>query len=450
MKEKYERIVVINIQCKKCLKSLGAKYTPQAYKPRNINNLPKKPKTKCKLCNSDIYINRKWLMGRITLISKKGPKKYPGPKKSISQLEIRVLKELSKGLYPIKIYPILRIKKYQIYKIVKELKRKKLITQINIRPNIYELTNYAKFYIKYGPIDYKTYKDQIIKDREDKLRPKWIIEQRIHRFRFFQNFQNIGIEKNIPKELRDITQYGKKIKLKTMGLYAEMVKMNNWDRYIVHLGYSEFGGITKVEINLNMVIYNFKRTKEDSTITNKESFIKYLRDRIYDIRECRNFLVSKGFNIQDHDPIPLQKIKIAIKSRDELRTIGEYGKYLDLVFTDNYGNEIEVDNSPDDNGEEETDNLEDAISVYDIPKLLKDIDAKTKNTDKKIDAIEKAVISQANTTKKLSDTLEKMNNNFERMNDNFSKLLQMFNPPKPPGQEQPGKKEDNPNNEFYS
>ncbi len=312
------------------------------------------------------------------------------------------------------------------------------------------MTNYAKFYIKYGPIDYKTYKDKITKDREDKLRPKWIVEQRIHRFKFFQDFKNPRPEDNIPKEVRDINQTGRKFKLKNLGLYVEMVKMNNWDRYIVHLGYSEFGGITKVEINLHKVIYNFKRTKEDSTISNKGSFIKYIRDRIFDIQECRNFLVGKGFDIQDHDPIPLQKIKIAIKSKDELRTIGEYGKYLDLVFTDKYGNEIEVDNSPDDNGEEETDNLEDALSVYDIPKLLKDIDAKTKITDNKIDAIEKAVISQANTTKKISDSLETMNNNFENMNNNFSKLLEMFKSPGAPDVEKNENIDNNPENDFYS
>jgi len=97
-------------------------------------------------------------------------------------------------------------------------------------------------------------------------------------------------------------------KVKTKIINNEEIKfkpiiLNNWPRpkYYVYINKADFGGIESVEINMYSIVFNFKRD-QNRLFSSSSEITNYFKNRINDVRKCRDYFNSIGFEIRD-EPI---------------------------------------------------------------------------------------------------------------------------------------------------
>ncbi|GAI31041.1 unnamed protein product, partial [marine sediment metagenome] len=122
---------------------------------------------------------------------------------------------------------------------------------------------------------------------------------------------------------------------------------------------------------------------------------------------------QSGFEIDSQDPIFCQKPHFAIESKGDPNALGSLGQYL--TFTVKKHNEIrEVDNSPKEGGEEETDDIEKAKSYFDVPDEITNI----KNT----------ISEMKNAIKEIASGFKTMAEAFKLMTNQPDKTVPITNP----------------------
>lgn len=270
-----------------------------------------------------------------------------------------VLNLLDQGLYAQEIVRRTSLSASFLSKTISSLKKEGVITQIRAYPKVYKLTYKDKLFLGKGEYAKKHAQNELL---ERKIRPVWLKTLRVHKLRF----------KN---EL-----YGKPswlYRFKNKGIYngirVRVVNLNNWVKYILTFHYDDFNGLEKIEICNNVVIYNFNRIKEEQYVKSKESLRNYINERIEDCKDVRTALIQQGFNIDSRDPTFCQKPHLAIQTKGTPGTLGALGKYL-IATIKMHEETREIDDSPKlGEGEEETDNLEKAESVFDVPERIKNI-----------------------------------------------------------------------------
>ena len=170
------------------------------------------------------------------------------------------------------------------------------------------------------------------------------------------------------------------------GLYVKRIELTNWTKFIIIFNYQDFNGLEKVEVCNKVIIYNFNRKKFAQFVDSKESLINYFEDRIKDCKKARILMEQSGFEIDHQDPIFCQNPHFAVVSKGDPNAIGSLARYL--AITAKMHKEIrEIDDSPKNGGEEETDDIEKAKSYFDVPDEItniKDTISEMKNAIKEI------------------------------------------------------------------
>ncbi len=279
--------------------------------------------------------------------------------KSVEELPIlKILKYLDQGLYAQEIARKGLLSAKKLSRIINSMKKRGLITQIHAFPKFYQLTKIGKVFLDRGEIPEKQLQKEI-NERENL--PDWVNQIRVHKLRFKDKL----ISK--PSWLYRIKKEGY-----YSGLYVKRIELTNWTKFIIILNYQDFNGLEKIEVCNKVIIYNFNRKKFTQFVDSKESLINYIGDRINDCKKARILLEQSGFEIDHQDPIFCQNPHFAITSKGDPNALGSLGQDL-LMTVKTHKETREVDDSPKDGGEEETDNIERAKSYFDIPDEITNI-----------------------------------------------------------------------------
>jgi len=328
------------------------------YTPKDTNTLPKQSRAWCSNCKTQIYIKRSKLINsdRFNRLGENGKiQENLGENGKTSDKKI-IIKLLDKGFYAQEIVRKTSFSASFLSKTIKSLKEQGLITQIGAYPKIYKITYKQNLFLENGEYAEKRAQNEQL---ERKIKPVWLKKLRVHKLRF----------KN---ELYRKPSWLYKFQCEGIynGITVSVVNMNNWVKHILQFHYHDFNGLEKIEICNDVIIYNFNRIKEEQFVESKESLQNYINDRIQDCKDARDFLLQKGFDIDSRDPTFCQKPHLAIQTKGTPGTLGSLGKYL--TATIKMPNEtIEIDDSPKlGEGEEETDNLEKAESIFDVPERI--------------------------------------------------------------------------------
>jgi DNA-binding MarR family transcriptional regulator len=273
--------------------------------------------------------------------------------KSVEELPIlKILKYLDQGFYAQEIARKGLLSAKKLSRIINSIKKRGLITQTHAFPKFYQLTKIGKVFLDRGEISEKPLQNEI-NERENL--PDWVNQIRIHKLRFKDKL----ISK--PSWLYRIKKEGY-----YSGLYVKRIELTNWTKFIIIFNYQDFNGLEKIEVCNKVIIYNFNRKRFGQFVNSKESLINYIGARINDCKKARILLEQSGFEIDSRDPIFCQNPHFAIASKGDPIAIGSLGQ--DLILTVKKHSEIrEVDDSPKDGGEEETDDIERAKSYFDVP-----------------------------------------------------------------------------------
>ena len=331
------------------------------YKPKDPNHLPNQPRVWCSNCKIQIYIKRSKMInfdqfGRLGSFGKIIEKTRLFGKTSDKTI---VLNLLDQGLYAQEIVRRTSLSASFLSKTINSLKKEGVITQIRAYPKLYKVNYIDQKFLDKGERAKKRAQNEIL---ERKIKPVWLKTLRVHKLRF----KNELYEK--PAWL-----YRFKSKGTYNGIRVKVVNLNNWTKYILTFHYSDFNGLEKVEICNNVVIYNFNRIKEEQFVKSKESLRNYINERIEDCKDVRTALIQQGFSIDSRNPTFCQKPHLAVQTKGTPGTLGALGKYL--IATIKMPEETrEIDDSPKlEEGEEETDNLEKAESIFDVPERIENV-----------------------------------------------------------------------------
>ncbi len=296
--------------------------------------------------------------------------------------EIEILKLLDQGLYAQEIVQKISLSQKKLSRIINSFKERGLILQIKRYPKIYEITELGKLILDQGDIKQKRIQEYIT---EEKIRPNWLKEIRVHKLRF----KNKLIHK--PSWLNGVRNTSIQ-----NGLIIKRVELKNWTKFLLTFNYQDFDGLEKIEICNDVIIYNFNRIKDEQYVSSKESLENYINARIEDCKKARALIQQKGFEIDNNEPEFCQKPHFAIETYGDPGALGSLGQYLNISVKTS--NEIrEVDDSPGTGGEEETDDIEKAKSYLDMPNELENI--KTE-----ISELRKAMTEMANGIKEMAKT----------------------------------------------
>ena len=402
------------VNCKHCLNSVKG-YKGQVYNVRDLKNIPKRPHTVCKICKKWINIDKNVFLAHINQFQKDQKKK--NSRKTYDQISkilerYKVLKLLQKGYYAGEIAQKVNFSNKKISQIVNWVKTKELVLQLDRTPKIpkyYNLTEKGKIFLDQGKISKKNIEKYKNEKKEEKLKPEWVKDIRVHKLKLF-NYLNYR-----PHWLNGITY---KIPTIRPGFTIYRYKMNNWDKFIITFNYKDFGGIEKVEITPNKVIYNFNRTKLDSIVKYENGYkglLNYLDNRLEDCKKCRKFLIDSNFDIDQGDPKLSQKYSIAIESDGDPGEIGSLGQFIQITLN---GSQWEFDNSPKrkKGGDEETDDPKKIKSYFDLG-------PKVDNMGSEISEMKNAISEMNNSIKDMANAINGM----------AQAITKGINPPGPPG-----------------
>ena len=269
-----------------------------------------------------------------------------------------ILEKLDQGLYAQEIFRTTSYKIGRLSKIINSLKLQGYITMIQAYPKLYQLTKLGKLFLANGEPEVIQVQNEI---KEKNCRPDLLKKLRVHKLRF----KNKLYRK--PSWLYKFQHEGR-----YNGIKIKVVNMKNWVKHILEFHYNDFNGLEKIEVCNSVIIYNFNRIKEEQYKESKESLQNYLQDRIQDCKEARTFLVRKGFEIDPRDPEFCQKPHFAVETFGTPGMLGSLGQYMNITMK-TLEEVREIDDSPDTDGEEETDNMEKAVAIFDIPQQLEDL-----------------------------------------------------------------------------
>ena len=296
--------------------------------------------------------------------------------------EIEILKLLDQGLYAQEIVQKISLSQKKLSRIINSFKKRGLILQTKRYPKVYQSTNLGKLILDQGDLKQKRIQEYI---KEEKTKPNWLKEIRVHKLRF----KNKLIHK--PTWLNGV----RNVEMRN-GFSVKRIELKNWTKFLLTLNYQDFDGLEKIEVCNDVIIYNFNRIIDEQYVSSKESLEKYIRARIEDCKKARAFIQQKGFEIDNNEPVFCQKPHFAIETFGDPGALGSLGQYLNISIKTS--NEIrEVDDSPDTGGEEETDDIEKAKSYLDMPIELENI--KTE-----ISELRKAMTEMANGIKEMAKT----------------------------------------------
>ena len=292
-----------------------------------------------------------------------------------------ILEKLDRGLYAQEISRNSSFSVKKLSKIIHSLKHQGYITMIQRYPKLYQLTKLGRLFLANGEPEVIQVQNEI-KEREDQ--PDLLKTLRVHKLRF----KNELYRK--PSWLLRFTREGR-----YNGIRVKVVNMKNWVKHILEFHYNDFNGLEKIEVCNNVIIYNFNRIKEEQYVKSKESLQNYLQDRIQDCKDARDFLLQKGFEIDPRKPEFCQKPHFAIETHGAPGTIGALGQYMNITVKT--PEEVrEVDDSPRTGGEEETDNMEKAVAIFDISQQLEDLKTENQALRKDIQELTRTLTNLAN------------------------------------------------------
>lgn len=403
-------MVEVKIQCERC-------NNIQIYSPRNENKIPKRPKTICQNCRRWIYIDREYI---ISLIKKndqndQNKEKSLTKKSNLEKLneELVILKHLDKGFYAQEIARQTPFSPKFLSETILSFKQRGLIKLQDRKykiPKYYDLTSAGEIFLesltKKGNFKEKTLKEHENKKEENKHQPNWVLKTRVHKLRIKDHL----IQR--PSFLTNISQYGK-----VRGLLIRKVNMQNWNKYIIQLDHSQFNGIDNIEVNTKSIIYNFRKNIEDQYVYSGSSIKTYLQDRITECLKARQFLENKGFVFDPTQQLDFcQKPHFAFESNLEKNDLSNLGKYVNLTLKSPNGIK-EVDDSKDLGGETETDSVNEAQSVLDMPNQIQDL----KNEISEMKAAISEVVSGIKT---LANAIKGPDKGPNQINDNTRGMFQ--------------------------
>lgn len=300
---------------------------------------------------------------------------------------IELLKLLEQGLYAQEIVRKSLFSARKLSQTINSFKSRKLIEQIQAFPKRYKLTNLGKLILAQGDLSQRRISEYITDKR--KL-SKWIDQLRVHKLRF----KNKLIQK--PSWLYHVRNEEQR-----NGLTIKRIELNNWTKFLLIFNYQDFNGLEKIEVCNKTIIYNFNQKIQEQYVSTKEDLEKYLVARIEDCKRARKFIQQKGFVIDNADPIFCQKPHFALETQGHPKAIGSLGPYLNITIKT--PTEIrEFDDSPGKGeGEEETDDIEKAKAMFDVPQQIE-------NLNEKISNLESAIIGMANGIKEMAKTFSSL------------------------------------------
>lgn len=291
--------------------------------------------------------------------------------------QAQILVELEKGKYASQIAKSFSFSRTEVYKAIKKFKHlgyiKRKMVSLPYNSKIYEITEKGRYFLNtislpsIGQFGHTSEKkiENIIEDK--KIRPNKIRKISIHKLRFKQELINK------PSWLYQINATNSQYR----GFVVKRIHMNNWDKFILYHKDTDkdtFGGIHNIEVCNNYVIYNFRRSREDSVVSTVKGLQNFLDERIADCKQIKILLESKGFQIGPRDPVPAQKHHFVIETDDGFHT-KEIGKYVELHIKnkDTGATLIFDDSDPEGGGEMEVDEQEDAETILDEAKNIQEI-----------------------------------------------------------------------------
>lgn len=314
--------------------------------------------------------------------------------KNVENLEI--LKLLDQGFYAQQINQKTLLSPKKLSIIINSFKSRKLIEQIQAYPKRYKLTKVGKLILAQGDLSQTRIQEFISDKRKTRIK---LLPVRGHQNRF----KNKLVQK--PLWLNSI--YDKGI---IHGLNIKKVNMCNWEKSIIYFNYQDFNGLDNIEVCNNVIIYNFRQKLGDQLVFSKEELIQHKKKLISNCKQARSFLQEKGFIIGQEEPVRCQKPQYGISSKDP-RHIGQLGKELLMIIkTDN--EEIVIDDSPKQDGEEETDNEQKVISYFALPDELDKVKEDLSEINGKINEMNGKVSQILN-----KEDLNKLETKVSQMND---------------------------------
>lgn len=337
--------ITLTVNCKHCKNS-------QEYKPRDPHNIPRCPHTKCSKCSKWINIKRSKLINsdnyqkitNLKLLRKKVP---------IVKLvkHLKILELLDQGFYAEQINQQLGVSKTFLSRIISSFESRGLIEQIESYPKRYKLTKNGTLILEQGDLNQKRISEFVSDKRKSRIK---LPPVRGHKDRF----KNELVQK--PIWLNSIYNKGM-----VYGLNIKKVKMNNWEKSLIYFNYNDFNGLDNIEICNNVIVYNFKQKLKDQVVSSEEELLQRKKNLISSCKQARSFLQEKGFVIGQEEPIRCQKPEYGISSNDP-RHIGQLGKDI-LMNIETDKETIVIDDSPKENGEEETDSEQKVVSYFTLP-----------------------------------------------------------------------------------
>ncbi len=320
--------------------------------------------------------------------------------------EIEILKLLDQGLYAQEIVQKISLSQKKLSRIINSFKERGLILQTKRYPKLYQSTNLGKIILEQGDLKQKRIQEYI---KEEKTKPSWLKEIRVHKLRF----KNKLIHK--PSWLNRV----RNVEMRN-GFSVKRIELKNWTKFLLTFNYQDFDGLEKIEVCNNVIIYNFNRIRDEQYVSSNESLENYFNARIEDCKKARAFIQQRGFEIDNNEPEFCQKPDYAIETHGDPRAFGSLGQYMNISIKTS--NEIrKADDSPKNGGEEETNDIEKVKSYFDMPNELEDMNNKLNTLNEKVNqALNKedldkleakmvqmnnAMISMANGVQRIAETI---------------------------------------------
>ena len=333
------------------------------YKPRNLKNIPKRPKTQCSHCKKWIYFKRHDVITFAT---------------EMINFDLTNSDQLMTNFD-------------QFTTESERPERKSANTKDSIDRNQVESIFSHDQFQKNDQFSTKT--DQFTTEAEKPERksansksrkkiPFEIESISIHKNRFGQDLITkgnwlYGLPYNRIKKRGKIAYWSS-----YKGYDVRKAPMNNWDRYIIYIrDYDKYSGLANIEIDNNVVIYNF--IKKRDIIKTGEELLANLDNLVVNCLKVKEEVLENdlGFKIGSRTPYRVQKPDIVIESdtNNIQADLGKLGKYFEIIFNIPGQPLIKADDSDKEDGHIELEAMEtDIIASLDrdknIDQIRKDVD----------------------------------------------------------------------------
>lgn len=367
-------------------------------------------------------------------MQKKNAKTLPIQKTNGEELaknqKMHVLDHLKKGLCASRIPLTPGLTLYKVYKIINELKAKKLITPHGRRPIFYDVNANSKIELLFGKNQEKVVLE------EKKIGP---YDLRIHSLTFkSENEQThwgalLGISlAGIPNKV----EYRAQAQLDGQN-YMMSITRKDWNhtrRFVLRPPPSLFGGISSIRIFRTSVEYDFNRKLlpgDDYIAPSKETVMNFLLERQRDCEACRDWLNGQGLRLGLNDPEILIIKKGAnagkMKIHCETRNLKVKGLFQNVKKQLKQG-DVWVDTSGGEgDGDVETNDVDLAIDLANNPpgilenwESIRTLEKTQANIDDKLNKIEGHMAHQSTQLARITSIFENQFN--QKSNQNLQNI----------------------------